>query len=171
MIDEDTGEEPKCVFCHAVDECEHLVACIDRTFCECGGGAMHDRDWEFRSYVEDVFLTQLKSDSETQWADIDTQRLWDQAKLDYDSEKDELDLDLCILANLIIQLLQNSGAVDYPGPVRDEGGPPGFTSSYSLLYAENPGAVVDEALERLKLSLGHPRPKREEADKELIIID
>ena len=44
MHDENIGEEPKCVICGSSEDCEHLVACIDRTFAECEGGALCDRD-------------------------------------------------------------------------------------------------------------------------------
>ena len=61
MIDEDTGEEPQCVICNSSEACEHLLACIDRTFGEIEGGALYDRRDAFRSAIEGVFLEVLKS--------------------------------------------------------------------------------------------------------------
>jgi hypothetical protein len=57
MHNEDTDQEPTCSICGTSEylDCGHLVANIDKTFRECLDGAMYDRDWEFRSLIEDTF--------------------------------------------------------------------------------------------------------------------
>ena len=49
----------------------------------------------------------------------------------------------------MVELLEDAGAVRYPGPVIHEGGP-GMSSSYSLLYADTPNVVIDAALKNLE---------------------
>ena len=61
MFVEDSGEDPKCLICGSLEECEHLVANIDHTFLENWGGAFEDRESEFRSEIEVVFLKLLKT--------------------------------------------------------------------------------------------------------------
>lgn len=55
----------------------------------------------------------------------------------------------------MIELLEDAGAIDHPGSFVDEGGP-GFSSACSLLYAENPSAVLDNARKGLRKILTLP---------------
>jgi hypothetical protein len=146
---EDTGEEPKCVICGSPEECEHLVADIDHTFLESWGGAFHDREYEFRSEIETVFLKLLKSGTAKKWQHSDIEQMWDQANTDYTAETDDLMLDGYAFYRLIVELLEAAGAIDHPGSIVDDGGGPGRTSSVSLLYADNPNVVTDKALKNL----------------------
>ncbi len=150
MIDEDTGEEPKCVLCGPVEHCRHLVACIDHTFSECNNGALYERDWEFRSEIETEFLKLLKTGSKTTWQHSEVEELWSQAQADYDVATEDLMLDSDVFFRLMAELLIGAGAINYPGPVVHYAAFPGGSSSYSLLYADAPKVVVDKALKNLR---------------------
>ena len=152
MLVEDTGEEPKCLICGSLEECEHLVASIDHTFSEIYGSALEDRDSDFRSEIEGVFLKQLKTGTKMQWQNADIEQMWQQACEDYTAETEDLMLDGYAFYRFLAELLVGAGADKHPGSVIDPGGP-GMTSSVSLLYAENPSAVVDKALKTLQAML------------------
>ena len=57
-INEDTGEEISCNICGATEywDCGHLVASLDRSFCECQGGELYDRIPSFFALGEEVSL-------------------------------------------------------------------------------------------------------------------
>ncbi|MHA7828916.1 MAG: hypothetical protein ACX93P_15295, partial [Roseovarius sp.] len=65
-INADTGEDVVCPICNAAEywDCGHLVASVDRSFGECQGGALCDRETEFSSLVENAFLPHLQNGSE-----------------------------------------------------------------------------------------------------------
>tara|TARA_Y100001968_G_scaffold245982_1_gene230157 strand:+ start:1101 stop:1580 length:480 start_codon:yes stop_codon:yes gene_type:complete len=154
VVNEDTGEEAKCVICGSVEICEHCVACIDRTFLECEGGEMFDRHYEFSSAIEDAFKTALKSELEINWENGFLQELWNERREynDPETEEIEIELDGHVFWRLVVELLEKAGAINPEGFVCHGG--PGMTSSYSLLYAEKPGTIVDKALANLKTALG-----------------
>jgi hypothetical protein len=149
MYNEDTGEEPKCMFCDSEEGCDHFVACIDRTFNECSSGALYDRDWEFSSEIKTEFLRLLKSGREKKWDDSSIEDLWGEAKANFDAETEDVILEGIYFYRLLIELLEDAGAIDHPGSIVDEGGP-GMSSAYTLLFADNPKSVVDDALKNLK---------------------
>jgi hypothetical protein len=149
MYDENTREEPRCVICGSVEDCGHLVACIDHTWILCDSGALYERDWEFRSEIETAFLKLLETGKKTTWQHSEVEELWSQARADYDAATEDLMLDGYVFFRLMVELLRGAGAIDYPGPVVDDG-PPGFSCSYSLLYADTPNVVVDKALKNLR---------------------
>ena len=53
-IIEETGKEPTCPVCGSPDygDCGHLVADLDRSFCECQGGELYEKMAEFLNLVE-----------------------------------------------------------------------------------------------------------------------
>jgi hypothetical protein len=156
MYVEDTDEEPKCLICGSMEECGHLVAVIDRSFLECRCGEFSDREHSFRSEIEEVFLDALKSKKSRKWSHEDIEQMWCQACEDYATEGEDFMLDGYAFYRFIVELLEDAGAIDHPGQVVDGGGP-GMTSSVSLLYADRPNVVVDEALKNLKSMLNqHP---------------
>jgi hypothetical protein len=155
MHDEDTGEEPRCVICGSLDDCEHLVACIDRTFGECEGGALYYRDGEFWSKIEMAFIVALKSGIEKKWHRGELEELWDYARNENDVEEKYVGLDKFAFIRLLVELLEDAGAIRRPGAWVTDGGP-GMSSSYSLLYAEKPNAVIGEALKGLRAILIEP---------------
>ena len=60
-IIEETGKEPTCPVCGSPDygDCGHLVADLDRSFCECQGGELYEKMAEFLNLVEGAFLSHL----------------------------------------------------------------------------------------------------------------
>ncbi len=153
-IDEDTGEEVVCPICGAAEywDCGHLVAEFDRTFCECLGGKIHNREGEFSSTIEAVFLSHLQNGSEPDFKYQELSELWEEAKKTHEPGEDYADLDGYILQRLMIELLEEAGAIEPPGYLMDPGGP-GMTSSMSLLFAENPSLVVEQAHKRISYEL------------------
>ena len=156
MYVEDTDEAPKCVICGSTEECTHLVADIDRTFLECNSGEFTDREHDFRSEIEDVFLDALKAGKKREWSHGDIEQMWRQACEDYTTESEDFSLDGYAFYRFMVELLESAGAIDHPGQVIDCSGP-GMTSSVSLLYADKPNVVVDKAFKKLK-SILNQRP-------------
>jgi len=152
MIDEDTGEEPRCVICNSSEACEHFLACIDRTFGEIEGGALYDSSDAFRSAIENAFLKVLKSGVERKWKDYKIKEMWDEVRAEYTAEDEFVMLDDNAFCALLLELLRDSGAINYSGQAASYGGP-GMSSAYSLLYADKPDDVITKALEKLKTML------------------
>ena len=153
MIDENTGEEPKCVICGSIDECSHLLASIDHTFLECDSGALYDQDIEFRLEIEAVFLKNLMSGTKTKWENNELEELWGQAQTDFNNEGKDLMLDGYIFYRFLCGLLENAGAINHPGSIAVYGGP-GMSSAITLLYAEQPDRIIAKAMKNLKSTLG-----------------
>lgn len=147
-INEDTGEEVVCPICNAADywACGHLVASLDRSFCECQGGALLDREAELSSRIEDAFLPHLENGSQPSFGYSSLEELWVAAKENFSASDGYVVLDGDIWQRVLIEHLEDAGAFDLPGPLMDPDGP-GMTSSMSLLFAEKPKEVVDKALQ------------------------
>lgn len=153
MIDEDTGEEPTCVICGGDWVCErHLVACLDGTFGECIAGALYERDEEFWWRIDEAFDAQLQSGTPRHWDDDDLQWLWEQFEAGSRHRNTSV-VGRPFMFKVIDRLLERAGALHYLGGAVDEGSAPGFSSTYSLLYAETPEADIGRALERLDAAL------------------
>ncbi|MEQ9640324.1 MAG: hypothetical protein RIM84_09920 [Alphaproteobacteria bacterium] len=154
MINEDTGEEPTCVVCGAEWACErHLVACLDLTFGECQAGALFERDEEIWSRIDAAFEAHRRPDASRRWDDGDIQWLWEQFKATSFDDRDARNFYYQCVFEVIDRLLARAGASPYPGGAVDEDSAPDFSSSYSLLYAEAPGAVIARTLEILDAAL------------------
>lgn len=161
MHNEDTGEEIQCVYCGSPDDCAHLLAVIDKTFVECSGGWAYDRYGEFQRTIEKVFLASLLKGSDEQpvWEDPELVELWTGAVADYSADDEYVSLDGSVLNRLIIELFNEAGGDEYPGPI-DDGGGPGFASAITLFYAQNPQDVFELALSKLSEQLGNQRTRR-----------
>lgn len=161
VIDENTGEEPNCTICDSVwgEGCGHLVAWIDYTFGEVASGELYNRDHEFRLQLQAVFLELLGSDAAVIWQDADLAELWTDAQLEYNDEAVDLNFDRNKLLRLVEKILVNAGSNKHPGNIA-EYGPPGMSSSISLLFGEAPAMVVDAALKRLEAMLVEDRISR-----------
>lgn len=153
-IDEDTGESVVCPLCNATEywNCGHLVASLDRSFCECDGGAIYSRQQELSAIIEGAFLSHMKNGSEPSLNFDAFPELWQEAKSNYEPADGYVFLDGCILQRILIELLEEEGAYEAPGSLVATGGP-GMSSSMSLLFAENPSEVIEQALQRLSTEL------------------
>jgi hypothetical protein len=145
-INEDTGEDVVCPICGVPEywECGHLVASIDRTFCECQAGALFDQAGKFSSLIESTFIRFLKADEEPVFKNWALEELWEAARDNFVREEDYIEVDKCLLLNFFTEILEDAGAYDLPGSLMDPGGP-GMTSSISILFDEKPVDVVEEA--------------------------
>lgn len=138
-INEDTGEDVTCPLCKAPEywECGHLVAGLDRSFCECFGGALFDREPEFRETVEEFFRAHLKAGTSPSIPSGELSELWETVSLQAFEEGESLDLDGFVFQRVLIEVLEDAGGFELEGSLIDSGGP-GMTSSVSLLFAERP---------------------------------
>lgn len=93
MIDENTGEEPKCLICGSPEDCSHLVADIDRTFGECNGGALFDMEQKFRLEIATKFLKLLEVEANPEWQNHEIEELWQKAQAEYDPDDEYVMLD------------------------------------------------------------------------------
>jgi len=155
MRDENTGEQIRCPFCGSVDECSHLLAVIDRTFNDCPGGYASDRYHEFRTVIENTFAELLTSGEQKKpsWTDPEITQLWHYALEEWSLGDEEVSVDPYALNRLIVELLSESGAVKYAGPIDDDWGVPGFASAITLLHAANTQSVFEAALSNLTVRL------------------
>jgi hypothetical protein len=121
---------------------------------QCEGGALFGRHNEFATEIESAFLKVLRSGAEAKWQDPPVEyfiieELWNAAHAEYDGENSFVRLNKSIFWSFMIQLLEETGAESYPGRVEFQGGP-GMSSEISILYADEPDAVIDEALRSLR---------------------
>ncbi|EDL48245.1 hypothetical protein [Erythrobacter sp. SD-21] len=153
-FDVDTGRKPSCPFCDLPEEdwedCPHLVAVFDRTFLDCYGGEIFDRDGEFRDLVEAAFSKRLKGAESVAFEKADLERLWQQSKYEQASQAGEesyWDLNDRIFQELLIERLLAAGARALPG--RCEDSTPLASSVYTILFATFPRIVILKALQLL----------------------
>ena len=157
-INEDTGEDVTCPLCQSPEywECGHLVASLDRTFCECDGGELFDREHEFREVVEMAFRAHFKAGSTSSNLPSGALReLWETLSpqsFEEAVEGDGLELDGFVFQRVLIEALEDAGVIEPKGQLCDPGGP-GMTSSVSLLFAKRPQDCIKKALALLRLQL------------------
>lgn len=177
MIDENTGEEPRCLFCGSTDDCKHLLAVIDRSFLDCYGGYAFARLDEFRKVISNVFVKIIRTGSfQHNWKNSILNELWvlavdaykpkdaiplkDEAAAEkyYKTLEQELYVDQDILFDFIMDLFTEADAEEYDGSIDDLGGPC-MSSAIRLFYAENPQKVFKKALSILRKSVEKTIPK------------
>jgi hypothetical protein len=151
--DDDSEDVVPCPYCGTEEDCEHLLAIIDKTFNECGGGYACDRYEEFGQIIEGSFGKFLRQGERKRfkWGDKEIQELWFSAVENYSPEDGEVSLDRDVLTALIINLLEVSRGV-HSGSVSDDSGP-GLSSVVCVFHANNPKKVFDSALSKLKVRL------------------
>ncbi len=151
FIDEDTGESVVCPICYDDDfwNCGDLVAVFDRNRCQCRGGAVYGRLADFSSAIKGIFSYHLKLGSSPKLEIDALPLLWAEAKTNY-RPGEEIVLDQDILQILLINLLRDAGALQLPGSIIESGGP-GETSSMSLIFSDDPQAIVDEAISKIMI--------------------
>jgi hypothetical protein len=133
-----------------------LVALIDITFNECQDGYAIERFHEFHNVLRDEFhpLLQSRRSDKGAWSNPELNELWAGAVKTEDAEHIPLDPD--IMTRLIIKLLKAAGGKTTQ---TIEEGPPGFSSTDTLIYAKYPAKVFDDAISKLRLLL--KRKKRQ----------
>jgi hypothetical protein len=172
VIDEETGDEPTCIFCNSNADCEHLVAIIDKTFSICNGGAIYEHIYNLKEFLSEIIAglketTGLISEHEL---GLHFPPIYQAAVDSFDSKyPDYFHIDSGKFVKWLIAALVDAGAEESPGYFVDEG-VPGQSSALSYLYAKNPKAVVESVLNnlndiRLKFN---PRPSDIGTDTEVI---
>lgn len=153
-FNEDTGEDAVCHICGAqqYSECGHLVADFDRTFLELLGGELFDRDDEFKSLIEEVFIPHVKAGTIPPLHEPDLIELWASCTLEVFDDAEWLELDGHVFQRVLIEALKGAGAIEPEGSLIDPGGP-GMTSSVTLLFSEGPKTCIKDALIELETKL------------------
>lgn len=144
VMDEETGEEPVCLFCGAAGDCPHLVAVIDRTFAECKGGVLYDAIDNLREMLSSKILETLKSGKRFQpeSSDEEIYVIANEAGEDYIPDyPEDVYIDENMFLTWITQQLIDCGADEHPGYIVEEGGP-GQSAALTLLYAMEPKKVI-----------------------------
>jgi len=165
VIDEETGEEPSCIYCGSRGDCPHLVAVIDRTFAECNGGALYESIGRLRKIVSDCVAIAMQDDAAAkEIMDSELLSIIQGATDNHDSEyPEDVYIDERMFLSWLIDSLLDAGADELPGSIVEEGGP-GQSSSLNLLYSPEPEVLirsVEEPLQRLFRVM-----ERSAADKE-----
>ena len=142
-----------CPFCHAGDECSHLLAMIDIHFNDWSAGYASEHRNECRTAIEDAFrpLLQVEDEAERSWSDEDIADLWSGALDSYSPGDADISLDSDALTRLLIRILKDEGAAERLSA--DDIGAPGFSSTISVLYAKRAKTTFEKGLSRLKLML------------------
>ncbi|KKM90197.1 hypothetical protein LCGC14_1241090 [marine sediment metagenome] len=153
-IIENTGRGPACPICNSTEygSCGHLVADFDRTYGECLGGEIYDRQAEFSDLAERAFLMHLNQKTVLSVKKWGLDELWEITLGKFDPDEEYVELDGDIFQRVLIALLKDSGAFDVPEGLIDPGGP-SMTSWVSLLFADDPSKVIDMAINKLKIEL------------------
>ena len=153
-IREDTGEDVLCPICATSEywECGHLVAGFDKTFCECFGGEIFDRQHEFKVLVEEAFLPHLRAGTSPALSASGLKELWQTAELQSFEDEPCVALDGYVFQQVLIETLRASGAIKPEGSLIDPGGP-GMTSAVSLLFSEDPQDCLETAMASLRVHL------------------
>ena len=154
IFDEETGEEPSCMFCDGTEECSHLLADIDHTFNDCAGGTLYVHIGDLREIllmrVRSLLECKIKSKPRGDLIDKEIYRLIKEAVEGFDPEyPEEVSVDEYEFLELLVELFIAAGADEHPGHMVEEGGP-GQSSRLTLLYAENPDEVIKAVKERLR---------------------
>lgn len=152
VVDEETGQEPSCIFCHSKDDCPHLVAVIDRTFAACNGGALYEALDNLREILSAKILATLSAGKDFGSGAVDDEiaAIAQDARDNYDSEyPDDICIDEYMFLAWLTEVLIDAGAEESPGYIVEEGGP-GQSSSLTLLYASDPKLVIQAAEKALK---------------------
>lgn len=156
VVDEDTGQEPSCIFCDSKDDCPHLVAVIDRTFAECTGGALYEAIDNLREILSDKILATLSAakDFDSGTVDDDIAAIAQQARDNHDSEyPDDIYIDEHRFLAWLTEALINAGAEEPSGHIVEEGGP-GLSSALTLLYASDPRLMIETVEKTLRSAAG-----------------
>lgn len=149
MRDEDSNEKIKCMFCGSTDDCEHLLAILDRSFNECCGGYLLNYYYQFQYIVEKAFSDIEKNcpNLKPSWDNYFISELWNKKMHDMPLSNYPVSVDEYILSRLIKELLTECGGYEYMGPIAGENEDiPGFSSALTIIYAENPKSVYENAL-------------------------
>jgi hypothetical protein len=166
VIDEETGQEPTCIFCNSKNACSHLVAVIDRTFAECSGGALYKTIAKLRGLLSDIIsgMVEAAADLDESVVDHELAALFREAVENYDSAyPDDIYIDEGMFLEWLVTALIDAGADEPPGYIVEEGGP-GQSSALTLLYAENPKHVIQEVEKVLRAVRSTFKTSRPEAN-------
>lgn len=146
VVDEETGQEPSCIFCEDKDGCPHLVAVIDRTFSECCGGALYETLDNLRDMLSDIVSGMIQAPEylDKDSVDYELGEVLQDAVENYDpAYPDDIFIDNGMLLSWLIEALISAGAEEPPGDIVEQGGP-GQSSALTLLYAKHPDRVIQQ---------------------------
>jgi hypothetical protein len=154
IMDEETGEEPVCMYCHSDGDCPHLTAVVDVTFAECVGGALYEHMDGLRETLRQSVLTKLKDGKVGDTKGYSEFASIIQAARDSFDPKDPeyVDLDEHLFLDWIIEVLLAAGAEEPHGRIVEEGGPC-QSPALRILYARDPKVVIQRVENELKEAL------------------
>lgn len=155
MEHENTNEPIICPICSTDDynECTHLVASIDLTFSEVEGGAFYDRHDDFVTLIEPAFKKRHSGAIDALFSMLELEDAYQHSEFEQDVASNGIYLHLgSSIIRVYEELLTDAGAVSF-GPDLVVNGPPGMSSAYLLLAAEQPDEVVENAYLKLKMEL------------------
>lgn len=146
---DDESSAPPCPYCGSTEECSHLVALMDRSFLSIESGYLYDSLDEVIGPIAKGIRTILERSDDPAKADWDrlddlvaeaTSRYDPDETQEHDDYADLVDYD--ILFDVIEEYFIDHGGVEY----YTIEGPPGFTSAYYAIYAEEPEKAVTDML-------------------------
>lgn len=152
-VPDDECLEPACPYCEVTGDCPHLVAFMDRSFLSIEGGYLYGSlDEVIDPLAKGIrgILERPDDPVETDWRKLD--ELIAEAHSQYDPNAIGKDFDFAglvdyhILFDIIRDYFMDNGEVEYYSPE----GPPGFTSAYYVIFAEDPEDAVSDMVSTIE---------------------
>lgn len=137
-----------CPICNSEEDCDHLLAIIDRSFCCTSGGYAYHKEDQFRELIHENFFILLKKQAIQTFDNQYLFHLWKYASDNFKKESDELEIDQDVLYDLIGELFEECGAEESTND--NDAGMPGFSSVERFYYANDPKNVFETSLHSLK---------------------
>ena len=156
----------KCPICNTNEECDHLLAIIDRTSCCTSGGFSYDKEHQFCDLIQDNFLTQLQNEAIQKFDNQHLAYLWKHASDNFKKDADEVEIDQYVFYDLIGELFEECGAEEFTSD--DDNGMPGFSSVERFYYAKDPNIIFEDTAKNLIKLLANPSSKNPDVKSDII---
>lgn len=137
-----------CPICNSEEDCDHLLAIIDRSYCCTAGGFAYDKEHQFSDMIQDKFLFFFRNEAIQKFDNQHLACLWKYASDNFKKESEELEIDQDVLYDLIGELFEECGAEESSND--NDVGMPGFSSVERFYYANDPKNVFETSLHSLK---------------------
>jgi hypothetical protein len=140
-----------CPICKSEEDCDHLLAIIDRTSCCITGGLAHDAEHQFSDLIEAKYLSLLRNEKIQIFDNQHLAYLWEYASDNFKKGADEVEIDQYVFYDLIGELFEECGAEEFTSD--DDNGMPGFSSVERFYYVQKPIKVFQKSLKQLSQQL------------------
>lgn len=133
---------PGCPYCeNSQGDCEHVLLNYDATFNEYISGYLAN-DFEQIEHLKRSIWNLINSNISPTLGEGYIKDIWDYAIDNYDSEFQEIDLDMTSYFNLLDQIIDLYGGEAHHYEESD--GAPGYSSTFIIFFASDPLQTISE---------------------------